>query len=165
MPSKSYPGYPLPEADSYYIEGVSTNDSKAVHFNNLELKGGESSTDHGVYRISLVVMNTNRAAMSEYLLVMRPDPDPNNRTVRAFQYLQRTAVVLNQVQAEDINTPVLFFDASNKHLLKVKLAGMNQGQTVLVNIEKLIPILYGDSAHEHESAQEAENDYTFGRAK
>lgn len=133
----------LEETVAYEIPSISATDwgevvyEKGVTGDWIPIVGGETSKAHAIYRISLAVANTNRAAMAEYLLVMRPDPRPTYNG-RAYQYLERTAVVHNQVGSEDINTPVLFFDSKAGNILKVKLAGMPDKQIVLVNITRVL---------------------------
>ena len=72
-------------------------------------------TEHQAFHFSLIVEYTNRAAMSEYLAVMRPEPSGN----RAYEYLERTAVVTRDGTNIDINTPVLEFDSDGKLFLSL----------------------------------------------
>jgi hypothetical protein len=120
---------PPPTTKAYELNGVSTGTSVAIGYptSNEPIKVKSDSDPHRIFRITLAVTNTNRAAMSEYLVVMRP----KNSGTMAYQYIERTAVVKNQIGQEDVNTPVLHF---HDKTLKVKLSGFPIGQRVLVNV-------------------------------
>lgn len=136
MDELDYPAIPLPVTFAYAIEGVSVATPQPVV--DEQRRPIVRSSKHQVYRFSLVVQGTNRAAMSEYLLVMRPSEGTPPNT--AYEYLQQTTIVRNQDGKIDINTPVLYFEPSNDQLM-VHFSSFVEDpaliQTVLVYVTKI----------------------------
>ncbi len=114
-----------------YILSVSTSIRKQMK-DEVGKKIQCHPTAHQAFHFSLIVESTNRAAMSEYLAVMRPLPSGN----RAYEYLERTAVVTRDGTNIDINTPVLEFD--NDGSLFLRLLDFEPARSVKVVVTRYI---------------------------
>lgn len=111
---------------TYNLSVSTTNKKQLKDVNGIAIQ--RHATFHRVYHFSLMVISTNRAAVTEYIAVLRPE----NSGRRAYEYLERTAIVRNQVGEYDTNTPVLEFDSEGKLFLRLLAFESEQNVKVIV---------------------------------
>lgn len=121
--------FPLVSIERYILECVSSINPKRLTFKN---KAIVLDTNHHIYKITVAVTNTSRAAMAEFSVILRPPV----ATSKGYLYIEETSSVRNQIGQLDVNHPVLFFNALDSGALSVRLASFPFDQRVAIQIER-----------------------------
>ena len=122
--------FPASTTERYVLQCVSSETPRRITFGKKPIEC-EVPARHLIFKITLAVTNTSRAAMAEYFVVIRPPLIDRD----AFKFIERVSAVRNEVGNIDVNMPKLFFDKAD-NTLKVCLEKFATQQRVAVEITK-----------------------------